>query len=139
MNYTLEELRAIPVFFIVGKGRSGTTLLSTILDSHPNVASATESRFLLLIWQKYKNLRNWDGENAEQFITDVKKDVLVNLMWEFTDGFADNLKKLSKEAEIQDLIKLVYIYRKSNFKKDRIKFIIDKNPKYTIRHPAPGS
>ena len=130
--YTLEEIRTIPIFFIVGKGRSGTTLLSTILDSHPNVASATESRFLLLIWQKYKSLKVWKTENAEEFIQDVKKDILVHHLWEFNPGLKENLESLPEEAKIQDLIKLVYIYRKSNFPKQRIKFLVDKNPKYTI-------
>jgi hypothetical protein len=132
MIYTLEELRAIPIFFIVGKGRSGTTLLSTILDSHPNVASATESRFLLLIWQKYKNLKEWKPEDAEEYFESVKKDLMVFHMWEFNNGLLDNLKALPKEAAVQDLIKLIYIYRKSNFSKGRIKFIIDKNPEYSI-------
>jgi len=132
MIYTLEELRAIPIFFIVGKGRSGTTLLSTILDSHPNVASATESRFLLIIWQKYKKMKRWNPKNSALFIADVKRDILVNYMWEFNDGFKENIEQLPNSATIQDLIKLVYIYRKSNFNKERIKFIVDKNPKYTI-------
>lgn len=133
MNYTLKELREIPILFIVGKGRSGTTLLSTIIDSHPNVASATESRFLLLIWQKYKRMKIWDAKNTQQFISDVKKDILVGYLWEFTEGFEENIAALPKEATIQDLIKLVYIYRKSNFQhKGRIQFIVDKNPKYTI-------
>jgi hypothetical protein len=133
MYYSLAELKDIPVFFIVGKGRSGTTLLSTIIDSHPNVASATESRFLLLIWQKYKRMRVWDADNTTQFIKDVNRDILVGYLWEFSEGFAENIASLPKEATIQDLIKLVYIYRKSNFEhKGRIKFIVDKNPKYTI-------
>tara|TARA_R110002049_G_scaffold200299_5_gene370988 strand:- start:11797 stop:12861 length:1065 start_codon:yes stop_codon:yes gene_type:complete len=132
MIYTLEELRAIPIFFIVGKGRSGTTLLSTILDSHPNVASATESRFLLIVWQKYKYLKSWNTENTAQFIEDVKRDILVNYMWEFDNDLYENLQQLPREAQIQDLIKLVYIHRKSTFPKAKITYIIDKNPKYTI-------
>lgn len=132
MNYSLSELRNIPVLFIVGKGRSGTTLLSTILDSHPNVASATESRFLLLIWQKYKYMKEWKPNLAEDFVENVLKDLRVKYLWDFEDQLVENLKALPAEASIQDLIKLVYIYRKSNFPKERIRFIIDKNPKYTI-------
>jgi hypothetical protein len=133
MNYTLEELRAIPIFFIVGKGRSGTTLLSTILDSHPNVASATESRFLLLIWQKYKNLKEWKPEMAEELFDTVMEDYRVKYLWEFhKEEFIAQFKMLPANTKVQELIKLVYIFRISNFHKEKIKFIIDKNPRYTL-------
>ena len=132
MQYSLAELRAIPIFFIVGKGRSGTTLLSTILDSHPNVASATESRFLLLVWQKYKSMKKWKPEMAEEFYNSVLEDYRVKYLWEFEDNFISQLKNMPPETTVQDLIKMVYICRKSPFPKDKIKFIVDKNPRYTL-------
>lgn len=133
MNYTLEELRSIPIFFIVGKGRSGTTLLSTILDSHPNVASATESRFLLLVWQRYKNLNEWKPELAEELFDTVMQDYRVKFLWEFhKEALISQLKQLPAETKVQDLIKVIYIYRNSSFQKGKIKFIVDKNPRYTL-------
>ena len=132
MKYTLKEIRAIPIFFIIGKGRSGTTLLSTILDSHPNVASATESRFLLLVWQKYKSMKMWKPEMAEEFYNSILEDYRVKYLWEFEPDFIVELKKMPPETTIQDLIKMVYIFRKSPFPKEKIKFIVDKNPRYTL-------
>lgn len=132
-KYTLEEIRNIPIFFIVGKGRSGTTLVSNILDGHPEVASATESRFLLLIWQKYKNLKVWKPEMAETFFEDVIKDYRVKYLWDFREEeLMEQLKALPADLKAQDLIKLVYLFRKSSFPKKKIKFIVDKNPRYTI-------
>lgn len=130
--YTLAELRNIPIFFIVGKGRSGTTLLSTILDSHPEVASATESRFLLMLWQKYKHQKTWNSTNAQQFVDDLMVDLRIQNLWEFNDELKDNLAALPPETTIQDLIKLVYLQRKSSFPKGKIKIIVDKNPMYTL-------
>lgn len=132
IKYTLEEIRDIPIFFIVGKGRSGTTLLSTILDSHPNVASATESRFLLIVWQRYKSLKAWKPEMAEEFYETVLEDYRVKYLWDFKKEFISVLKSLPKETTVQDLIKLVYIYRQSPFPKEKIQFIVDKNPRYTL-------
>ena len=132
MHYSLSEIRAIPMLFIVGKGRSGTTLLSTILDSHPQVASATESRFLLILWQKYKTLKKWEPSKAEEFIADVLLDLRIKHLWDFHDAFSENLKNLPSETRVQDLIKLVYLQRKSTFPKEKIKFIVDKNPMYTL-------
>lgn len=131
-DYTLEDLRRIPIFFIVGKGRSGTTLLSTILEGHPNVASATESRFLLIVYQRYKNLKKWEPALAKQYIQTLYDDFRIQLFWEFEEGFERNLENLDENASVQDLIKLTYIYKKSAFEKSEIHFIVDKNPRYTL-------
>ncbi len=132
MHYTIEEIREIPIFFIVGKGRSGTTLLSTILDSHPEVASATESRFLLILWQRYKNLKKWSPEMAEEFYKNLMLDLQVKKLWNFKDDFKKVLRELPEETQASDLIKIVYLYRESNFPKEKIRFIVDKNPMFTL-------
>ena len=90
MLYSLSEIRNIPILFIVGKGRSGTTLLSTILDSHPKVASATESRFLLILWQKYKRMKKWNAAKAEVFFEDVLVDLRIKNLWEFEEDFMED-------------------------------------------------
>lgn len=133
MTYSLQELQNIPIYFIVGKGRSGTTLLSTILDSHPNVASATESRFLLLLWQRYKSIKEWKPEMAEEVYNTVQSDYRVRYLWEFhKEALIDQLKSLPAETRVQELIKVVYLFRKSSFEKGKIKYIVDKNPRYTL-------
>ncbi|MDQ4146057.1 MAG: sulfotransferase [Actinomycetota bacterium] len=39
------------MFFIIGSARSGTTLLRTILNAHPEVAVPPESRFISELWR----------------------------------------------------------------------------------------
>lgn len=132
IKYTLEDIRNTPILFVVGKGRSGTTLLSNIIDSHPNVASATESRFLLILWQRYKNMKEWKPEMAEEFIKNIHLDLHVKSLWTFQEGYFEALQEFPRETTVSDLIKSVYIYRKSEFPKEKIQFIVDKNPMYTL-------
>ena len=108
MRYTLEELRSIPILFIVGKGRSGTTLLSTILDSHPNVASATESRFLLIVWKKYKRVNEWNASLADEFYKDVLKDFRVKYLWEFEDNFLEEHSGDEEMDNFSDPVTMVF-------------------------------
>lgn len=131
--YSLEEIRSIPIFFIVGRGRSGTTLLSTILDSHPNVASAIESRFLLYLWKRYGKMKRWNKDMAEEFYNDLMVDSMVRKLWVFQDDFLETLKALPEQTSFQDLIKVVHLSRKSSFPKDKIKYIFDKNPFYSLQ------
>ena len=67
-----------PPFFIVGCPRSGTTLLQTLLDSHPNIAIPPEShlfaRFSRVLGH-YGNLRV--ASNLKVFVSDLLNDECI--------------------------------------------------------------
>ena len=41
----INKIKELPIFFIVGSPRSGTTMLRTIFDAHPNVSIPLENPF----------------------------------------------------------------------------------------------
>ncbi|NQU34666.1 MAG: sulfotransferase [Bacteroidetes bacterium] len=49
----MEQLNKIPFFFVVGRPRSGTTLLRTLFDAHPNVSFPPECQFIINLYPKY--------------------------------------------------------------------------------------
>jgi len=53
-----------PFVFIVGCGRSGTTMLRSMFDSHPDIAIPGESGF---IWRRRKRYEGGDGFDAGRF------------------------------------------------------------------------
>ncbi len=62
-------------FFIVGCERSGTTLLQTLLDAHPNIAIPPESHIFhrfAQVFDSYKDLQRTD--NLERFVTLLLED-----------------------------------------------------------------
>ncbi|CAF0707254.1 unnamed protein product [Brachionus calyciflorus] len=55
-KYDLESIRKLPIIFIGGYGRSGTTLVRAILDTHPNIKCGPETKIipsLLSFMQQY--------------------------------------------------------------------------------------
>jgi hypothetical protein len=42
------------MFFLVGRGRSGTTLLKSILDAHPSISVAPEGLFVMNLYRSYR-------------------------------------------------------------------------------------
>jgi hypothetical protein len=54
-----------PFVFIVGCGRSGTTMLRSMFDSHPDIAIPGESGF---IWQRKNRYEGTDGFDAQRFV-----------------------------------------------------------------------
>ena len=115
MEYTLSDIRSIPILFIVGKGRSGTTLLSTILDSHPEVASSTESRFIFILWKRYGNMKKWHKAMADEFYQNLMLDLHVKRFWTFEDDFLETLRSLPEETTFHDLIKVIHLKREIKF------------------------
>jgi len=57
-----------PFLFITGSGRSGTTLLRSMFDSHPDMAIPGESGFL---WQRYKHYERAGQFDKGRFATEL--------------------------------------------------------------------
>ena len=49
----MDNLNNIPFLFIVGRPRSGTTLLRTLFDAHSNVVIPPECQFVVNLYGKY--------------------------------------------------------------------------------------
>lgn len=51
--YTPSQLQNTQLHFIIGPHRSGTTLLTSILNAHPQILSTPEFRFVLHFMNPY--------------------------------------------------------------------------------------
>ncbi|OQY44427.1 MAG: hypothetical protein B6242_12710 [Anaerolineaceae bacterium 4572_78] len=61
------------MFFIVGRGRSGTTLFSMMLEMHPELCVATESLFLVSLYNKYSKGK-WSKKRIDSFFEDIWRE-----------------------------------------------------------------
>lgn len=130
----IKELDNIKVFFIIGRPRSGTTLLRTLFDAHSNVSIPYEGRIIMDLYFKYGKIKKWNEIQLLNFYNDA---ISINKVkdWEFNDDLKEQILLLGDDASFERLIKLVYINFKSLFPKEKILIIGDKNPYYSIRKP----
>ncbi|MGH8935748.1 MAG: sulfotransferase family protein [Acidimicrobiia bacterium] len=63
--------RTAPFPFLVGSGRSGTTLLRAMFDSHPEMAVPHESHFLVPIARRRARYEQPAGLDLETFVADL--------------------------------------------------------------------
>ncbi len=125
-----------PIAFLVAKDRSGTTLLQTMLDSHPNICAPLESRFVLHLKSKYQNKVIWNKNLKAQFVKDLFKEQKMVLLWELDMGaLKQRLDELSENTTYGEICKQVYVSSISFHKKETAKLIVDKNPIYAIMIP----
>lgn len=67
----IERIEKLPVFFIISRGRSGSTLLRTLLDAHPNIIIPFQSRAIMFLYYKYESVKKWDNELLLSFYDDL--------------------------------------------------------------------
>ncbi len=131
------SIKEIPVFFIMGRPRSGTTLLRTLFDAHPNVKIPPEFPILLPLYQKFRNVKDWDEKAIRSFIDHIYKNkafnnrTLDNLKID-REEYTANLMKMAHSGGIQDFLKSFNYQAFSIFPKEKILRIGDKNPIYSI-------
>lgn len=128
----MEKIDAIPFFFIVGRPRSGTTLLRTLFDAHPSVAIPPECKFVLDLYPKYKKKNDWTKKDLEDFYLQLGQQ------WRF-DTWTMDREKLRRDLldcegsnTYSHICKVVYLNYRSFFNNEEITRFGDKNPGYTI-------
>ncbi len=77
---TLEKIKKIPVVFIVGFGRSGTTLLQELMNAHPNVIGPPEYSFIVYLYSRYGNKKHWTKADIAEFIEALLFQAIIFFM-----------------------------------------------------------
>ncbi len=132
----IQKAQQIPIAFVVGRGRSGTTLLQSIFDVHPRVCAPAESRFLLYLYSKYAHVKRWNAEHALHFVQDLLSEPKIKLLWHVNHEallhvLMSNLDKL----DYGTVCKLVYLHDACCVEKGNVQLIVDKNPVYSLFIP----
>ncbi|HKE74811.1 MAG TPA: sulfotransferase [Acidimicrobiales bacterium] len=124
-----------PFLFVVGCGRSGTTVLRTALDAHPDLAVAHEGRFVAPLALRRARYERPEGFALDRFVADMVADraVTANLGFD-EDGLRAALAggDGSPPADYPDAVRRVFAGYAARAGKARYG---DKMPGYVVRIP----
>ncbi len=128
----MKNIAEIPFVFIVGRPRSGTTLLRTLFDAHPNVIIPPECQFIVNLYPRYGKKKLW----KEQDILDFHNDLIDQWLFDTWNIDEDKLKAALLdyvgETTYSTICKVVYMQYVSLFEKEEVLLLGDKNPGYAI-------
>lgn len=127
---TKKNNSAITPCFIVGIGRSGTTLLTDMLNGNPHISAAPENNFILF----GKNLSTLSGSNL---ITEFKTLFTLNhnhtqSIWKPDLSFLEKYQTPEENLTYQQLCTEVYLHNNPTKDKNQIQVFVDKNPIYSL-------
>lgn len=128
----MEDLISTPFFFIVGRPRSGTTLLRTLFDANKNVCIPPECQFIINLHPRYGKLIQWNENDMLAFYKDLKEQWLFKT-WKVNSNILRNaLLAAVGKITYNEVCKIVNHQYQSFYEKGEILFFGDKNPGYTI-------
>jgi hypothetical protein len=131
-NNVLEKINYA---YIVGIGRSGTTLLSKLLNRHRNCMVSLEIHFLIFFKDHFESKEKYDEADyrliCNFFDVYTEKHPMLKLMLNTSDLFRELC-----ESEIKDYNSLTkFIHLKFDFFNkpvNELELLVDKNPSYTL-------
>ncbi len=127
----IDKLKEIPVVFVLGTGRSGTTLLQSLLDAHPNIVAPPETKFIAILYPRFSSIKKWTESDIIDFVDSLKMDPQFVEYWNINwDLLLKNLMAAREVADFSLICKMVYYQMKRD--KGDVKLISDKNPLYIL-------
>jgi hypothetical protein len=127
-----QHISSLPVFFIIGRPRSGTTLLRVLFEAHPHVLIPPESPFIISLYKKYGKVTYWDEPVIHEFCEDLFRQRYFDKWLIDKDVLVKNLLEARGENTFQDMVRKVCLSYTSVFDKEEIRLIGDKNPAYSL-------
>ncbi len=123
------------IFFIIGRGRSGTWLLRSVLNQHSKVFVPNEGMFILNLYQRFKDVHPFTKKDAEQFYKALWTEKRLITWWRvdkepFLQALLDEAAKGNA-----DFSKMCYaVFKETARQSGKIGELLigDKNPTYTF-------
>lgn len=128
----LENIKKIQLNFILTTARTGSTLLSTILNNHPNVISTIEEPFAFNLFPKYKKIKKWDSGTIRDFCYDfyLMSEGFLGIQFGAKKDLENLLEANKSNLNIEIAVKIAYLCFFPNKEKSKITTIVDKQLRF---------
>ncbi|MFA6950618.1 MAG: sulfotransferase [Lentimicrobiaceae bacterium] len=127
-----QQTTPVPLFFIIGRPRSGTTMLRLLFDAHPNVLIPPECPFIISLYKKYGKVTCWDEPMIKEFCEDLSKQRYFDKWLIEKDHLFNCLMEAEGESTFQTMVMHVNLAYTSVYDKKELLLIGDKNPGYSL-------
>ncbi|MFN3918449.1 MAG: sulfotransferase [Flavobacteriales bacterium] len=123
--------------FILGIGRSGTTLLTSLLNQHNKVAASPEVYFYLFFAHTFKNKTSFSQREIDMVIQFLEQFARLQpyIGWDLNyKELKSVLYAVRRNISFHELMRRIYLhFRAPNKDYSDIEMVIDKNPSYSLQ------
>jgi hypothetical protein len=124
----LTNAHALAINYILCAERTGSTLLTAMLNMHPNIVSPMEQPFSLLLYPKYRRISHWTSDTIVGYCDDFYAVSTPWLQVQFTDQatLRELLESHLEGLTIDIAIRLTYLCFFPDKPKAQVTTVIDK-------------
>jgi len=126
----IRKIKDIPIIFIVGIGRSGTTLLQELLDSHTQIAAPPECDFVAYLYPKFGKIKSYSEQDIYKFIDALFSQPIIQTWLLNKEELTAKLIAAKHLLNYQVLCKMVFYQTRRD--KSNIILFSDKFPEYSL-------
>jgi hypothetical protein len=126
----INKIRNTPIVFIVGLGRSGTSLLQELMNAHPNIVGPPEYSFIIYLYDKYGGKKNWTKKDILEFIEALYFRPLFFLWLIKKEELTKNLLSITEHADYALICKMIFHQMAQG--KENVLLFSDKNPENSL-------
>lgn len=127
-----KYLDDLPIHFILCTERTGSSLLSLMLNLHSNILSPSEEPFAIYFWKKYRNKTYWNEPDiidyVDSFFLITEKN--TNLYFSKKNVFLESLLEHKEILNFDRVVKLTYLHFIDIKDKSNVRIIVDKQIKF---------
>jgi hypothetical protein len=131
-NLITSDITPKPFFFILGRPRSGTTLLRFLFDAHPDVCIPFEGKVIWDMFIPFSQIQIWNEDSINNLVEKLLQIERVEKWGIDVNALKNTFKSLDSKPEYQVFIKIVYQHYKSEYDKNTACIFGDKNPTYSL-------
>jgi len=137
MTFSKEKLDAIELHFILCTERTGSSLLSLMLNLNSTILCPSEEPFALYFWNTYKNKTNWEEKEIINYVNSffMLAEKNTDLYFSKKNIFIENLLNHKSILNFERIVKLTYLHFIDVKDKSSITHIVDKQIKYFFHIP----
>lgn len=134
---TLEQIDSLQVHFVLCTERTGSSLLSLMLNINPKILSPSEEPFAVYFYKKYKSKTIWTEKEIKNYVEEFWLMSEKNLSLYFTSKkqLFNDLNEQIDNLNYERLIKITYLNFLEPKPKDQVQVIVDKQIKYFFYLP----
>lgn len=135
MSSQHDLLDSVQLDFILGSARSGTSLLTRILDEHPACTAKIEKKHVLRFYKQFQALQQIETKHIQTYAKYLKHNFpsLKTVSVSELEEFLTNNLPIGTPINYLQLSKKLFLLTNRKEKEERtITHIVDKNPFYTF-------
>ena len=135
-SLTTELNKEIKVCFILGIGRSGTTLLTSLLQRHPEIWACPENYFYLF-FKHAVDSKKLSQQQLSAYLLEFNEyfgKIQPYIGWKYDSDQMKNIILNQNSKDWEELSKKIYscFVPENKEPQNQIKYFVDKNPSYTL-------